>query len=110
MFSGNCLLLFPLLLYLHRHHIPQDTETTALYWESSGKHSVFAPHSQESVYSEVLACIRILYRIFTGRTGAEADDPILWPPDSKSWLIGKDPDAGKDWRQKKRVEEDEMVK
>ena len=36
--------------------------------------------------------------IFIGRTDAEA--PILWPPDAKSWLIGKDPDAGKDWRQK----------
>ena len=38
--------------------------------------------------------------IFTGRTDAEA--PILWPPDAKSWLIGKDPDAGKDWRQKEK--------
>ena len=46
--------------------------------------------------------------IFIGRTDAEA--PILWPPDAKSQLIGKDPDAGKDWRQKeKRVTEDEMV-
>ena len=34
--------------------------------------------------------------IFIGRTGAEAEDPILWPPDVKSQLIGKDPDAGKD--------------
>ena len=38
--------------------------------------------------------------IFTGRTDAEA--PILWPPDAKSWLIGKDSDAGKDWRQERR--------
>ena len=46
--------------------------------------------------------------IVTGRTDAEA--PILWPPDGKNWLIGKDPDAGKDWRQEeKRVREDEMV-
>ena len=46
--------------------------------------------------------------IFIGRTNAEA--PIFWPPDLKSWLIGKDPDAGKDWRQKeKRVIEGEMV-
>ena len=45
--------------------------------------------------------------IFTGRAGAEA--PILWPPDAKSWLTGKDPDAGKDWRQEKEVTEDEMV-
>ena len=36
--------------------------------------------------------------IFIGRTDAEAEAPVLWPPDAKSWLIGKDPDAGKDWR------------
>ena len=36
--------------------------------------------------------------IFIGRTDAEAETPILWPPDAKSWLIGKDPDPGKDWR------------
>ena len=36
--------------------------------------------------------------IFIGRTDAEAETPILWPPDGKNWLIGKDPDAGKDWR------------
>ena len=39
--------------------------------------------------------------IFTGRTDAKAEALILWPPDVKSWLTGKDPDAGKDWRQKK---------
>ena len=37
--------------------------------------------------------------IFTGRTNAEAEAPILWPPDAKNWFIGKDPDPGKDWRQ-----------
>ena len=37
--------------------------------------------------------------IFSGRTDAEAETPILWPPDAKSWLTGKDPDAGKDWGQ-----------
>ena len=40
--------------------------------------------------------------IFIGRTDAEAEAPILWPPDLKSWLIGKDPDAGNDWRQKEK--------
>ena len=46
--------------------------------------------------------------IFIGSTGTEAT--ILWPPDAKNWLIGKDPDAWKDWRQKeKRMTEDEMV-
>ena len=48
--------------------------------------------------------------IFIGRTDAEAEAPILWLPDAKNWLIGKDPDAGKDWRPKeKRVAEDEIV-
>ena len=47
--------------------------------------------------------------IFNGRTDAEAEAPILWPPDAKNWLIGKDPDAGKDWRQEKGTTEDEMV-
>ena len=38
--------------------------------------------------------------IFIGRSDAEAEAPILWPPDGKNWLIGKDPDTGKDWKQK----------
>ena len=50
------------------------------------------------------------YWIFIGRTAAAAETPILWPPDGKSWLILKDPDAGKHWRQEeKRMTEDEMV-
>ena len=40
--------------------------------------------------------------IFIWRTDAEAESPILWPPDVKNWLIGKDPDAGKDWWQKEK--------
>ena len=48
--------------------------------------------------------------IFTGRTDAEAESPILWPPDAKIWLIGKDPNAGKDWRQEdKGTTEDKMA-
>ena len=48
--------------------------------------------------------------IVIGRTDAEAEAPILWPPDRKRQLIGKDPDAGEDWGQEeKRVTEDEMV-
>ena len=47
---------------------------------------------------------------FIGRTDVEAETPILWPPDAKSWLIGKDPDAGKDWGQEEKgMIEDEMV-
>ena len=48
--------------------------------------------------------------IFFGRTDAKAETPVLWPPDVKSWLIGKIPDAGKDWRQEEKgMTEDEIV-
>ena len=50
--------------------------------------------------------------LLMGRTDAKAEAPILWPSDAKNWLTGKDPDAGKDWRQKEQKtaeEEDEMV-
>ena len=40
--------------------------------------------------------------VFIGRTDAEAETPIFWPPDAKSWLIGKDPDAGRDWEQEEK--------
>ena len=40
-------------------------------------------------------------RIFIGRTDAEAETPIFWPPDAKNWLVGKDPDGGKDWEQER---------
>ena len=48
-------------------------------------------------------------RIFFGRSDAEAETPILWPPDAKNWLNWKDPYVGKDWRQEKGTTEDEMV-
>ena len=47
--------------------------------------------------------------IFIGRTDTEAETPLLWPTDVKSWLIWKDPDAGKDWRWEKGMTKDEMV-
>ena len=48
--------------------------------------------------------------VFIGRTDVEAQSPILWPPDVKSWLIGKDPDAGNDWGQEEKgATEDEMI-
>ena len=47
--------------------------------------------------------------IFIGRTYVEAETPILWPPEAKNWLSGKDPDAGKDWRREKGMREDEMT-
>ena len=48
--------------------------------------------------------------VFIGRTDAEAETAIIWPPDGKNWLFGKDPDAGKEWRRKEKgTTEDEMV-
>jgi len=48
--------------------------------------------------------------IFIGKTDAEGEAPVLWPPDMKNWLIGKDPEAGKDWRPQEKVPtEDETV-
>ena len=48
--------------------------------------------------------------VFTANSEAEAENPVFWPPDAKSWLIGRDSDAGKDWRQKEEgAAEDEMV-
>ena len=47
--------------------------------------------------------------VFFGRNDAKAETPVLWPPDAKSWLTGKDPDAEKDWGQEKGMTEDEMV-
>ena len=50
------------------------------------------------------------YWVFIVKTDAEAEIPILWPPDGKNWLIGKDPDAGKDWRQEEKgTTKDEMA-
>ena len=48
--------------------------------------------------------------VFIGRTDAEAVTPVLWPPHAKSWLVGKDPDAGRDWGQEEKgTAEDEMA-
>ena len=48
--------------------------------------------------------------VFIGRTDTEAETPVLWPPDVKSWLIGKDPDTGRDlWQEEKGTTEDEMA-
>ena len=48
--------------------------------------------------------------VFTGRTDVEAETPVFWPPDAKSWLIGKDSDAGRDWGQEEKgTTQDEMA-
>ena len=63
-----------------------------------------ARRSNQSILKEINS------RIFVGRTGAEAEALIFWPPDVKNWLVRKDPDAGKDWGQKEKgMTEDEIV-
>jgi len=62
-----------------------------------------ARRSNQSILKEISP-------VFIGRTDAEAETPILWPPHAKSWLIGKDPDAGRDWGQEEKgTTEDEMA-
>ena len=63
----------------------------------------------EKTLESPLDCKEIKPWIFMERTYTEVEVSILWPPDAKSWLIRKDPDAGKDWRQKKGMTKDEMV-
>ena len=68
-----------------------------------------ARRSNQSIVKEIIS---LLWKdwMFIGRTDAEAETPILWPPDGKNWLIWKDPDAGKDWRwEEKGTTKDEMV-
>ena len=69
---------------------------------------------RQRIKSFELWCWRRLLRVeswvCTGRTDDEAETPIVWPPDAKNWLIWKDPDAGKDWRQEEKgTTEDEMI-
>ena len=54
----------------------------------------------------VVHAYNIPYDIFSGRTDVKAEAPILWPPDAKNWLPGKDLDAGKDWRQEEKEKTD----
>ena len=67
-------------------------------WESLGLQGYQTSHSRGNQ-----PCI------FIGRTGAETEPPIFWPPNGKNWLIGKDLDPGKDWGQEKGTTEDEMI-
>ena len=61
-------------------------------------------------FSEYISLASVVSCIYIGRTDVEAETPIFWPPDVKSWLIWKDPDAGKDWRQEEKgMTEDEMA-
>ena len=79
------------------------------YLESLSKHRFPGPRA--ALYWWLRICVEIVQNRAVLNSDTEAEALILWPHDAKSWLIGKDSDAGKDWRQKGwRVAEDEMVR
>ena len=70
----------------------------------------FKENNQSAITNMMCLLLQFVGMVFTGRTDVEAETPILWPPDVKSWLIWKDPDAGKDWGQEEKgTTEDEMA-
>ena len=89
-----------------------------LWWKQSARNWCFWTVVLEKTLESPLDCKEIQpvhpkgdqSWVFIGRTDAEAETPILWPPDVKSWLIGKDPDAGRGCRQEEKgMTEDEMA-
>ena len=92
------------ILY-HLNHQGRPDSAIVIYFSGSP----WVPYENPGGYAKVhskgnQSCL------FIGRTDAEAETSILWPPDSKNWLTGKDPDAGKDWRQEEKgTTEDELV-
>jgi len=100
-FSANALALSSFILYTHTHtHTNTQHICVCVYIYGLPLDCKINPVNPKENQSW----------IFIGRTSAEAETPILWPPDGKNWLIGKDPDAGKDWRQEQKgMTEDDMV-
>ena len=90
-FSANALAVSPFILYTHTHTNTQHICVCVYIYGLLLDYKEINPINPKENQSW----------IFTGRTSAEAETPILWPPDVKNWLIGKDPDAGKDWRRRK---------
>ena len=90
-------MVFPVVMYVCESWTVKKTER----WRMDALESPLDCKEIQPVYPR---------GVFIGRTDAEAETPIFWPPDVKSWLIGKDPDAGKDWGQEEKgTTEDEMV-
>ena len=113
--------LFPVQCYFANKDLSSQSygffSSHVWMWELDYKES-WAPKKLEKTLESPLDCkeMQAVHPkgnqswIFIGRTDAESETPILWPPDAKNWLIGKDPDAGKDWRrEEKGMTEDEMV-
>ena len=108
-------MVFPVVMYGHESWTVKKLSTEELvlfnysvgedFWESLELQGDPKGNSKEPVHPKGNQSW-----IFIGRTDTEAEILILWPPDVKNWLIWKDPDAGKDWRQEEKgTTEDEMV-
>ena len=85
--------------------VPKIKSPSSIYWTILNSFSIFimCPWNPLSKGDQSW--------VFIGRTNVEAETPILWPPDAKSWIIGKDLDSGKDWGQEEKgMTEDEMVR
>ena len=103
-------MIFPIVLYRWESWIIKKTESQ----RTDALELVLAKPFENPLDSMKIKPVNPMENqpwIFIGRAVAEADTPILWPPDAKSWLTGKDLDAGKGWNQKvKRMAENEMIK
>ena len=104
-------LLFNVLSVFVIAFLPRSNKHLLNLWLQSLSVVVLEPKKIKSVtISTVPHLFAMKWSVFIGRTDAEAETPILWPPDAKSWLIGKDSDAGKHWgKEEKGTTEDEMV-
>ena len=103
-------MVFPVVMYGCESWTVKKTEHRRIdafelwCWRSLLRVPWTARRSNQSILKEISAWV------FIGRTGAEAGTPVLWPPHVKSWLIGKDSDAGRDWGQEEKgTTEDEMA-
>ena len=101
-------MVFPVVMYGHESWIVKKAECRRIdafelwCWRRLLRVPWTARRSNQSILKEI--------RVFFGRKDAKAETPVLWPPHAKSWLIGKDSDAGRDWRQEEKgMTEDEMA-
>ena len=108
-------MVFPVVIYGCESWTIKKAEHWRIdnFWTEVLEKTLESPLDYKEILKEILKDFNPLgYQswIFIGRTDAEAEAPILWPPDAKNWLIRKDPDSGKDWRQEEKgTTEDEMV-